>query len=102
MGVQWEPSRKMGYCNRLCVSVRFWASYGEGVPGLKRSLRAYGALWGPWGSYRFLDGNTEGAIGALRELWVGCHGKGKGNLGESTGQPGGWKGNLQECKGNPG
>lgn len=47
-------------------------------------------------------GNTEGAIGALRELWVGCHGKGKGNLGESTGQPGGWKGNLQECKGNPG
>ena len=69
---------------------------------VKRSLRAYGALWGPWGSYRFLDGNTEGAIGALRELWVGCHGKGKGNLGESTGQPGGWKGNLQECKGNPG
>ena len=47
-------------------------------------------------------GNIEGAIGALRELWVGCHGKGKGNLGESTGQPGGWKGNLQECKGNPG
>ena len=102
MGVQWEPSREMGYCNRLRGSVRFWASYGEGVPGLKRSLRAYGALWGSWGSYRFLDGNTEGAIGALRELWVGCHGKGKGNLGESTGQPGGWKGNLQECKGNPG
>ena len=56
MGVQWEPSRKMGYCNRLCVSVRFWASYGEGVPGLKRSSRAYGALWGSWGSYRFLNG----------------------------------------------
>ena len=30
MGVQWEPSREMGYCNRLCCSVRFWASYGEG------------------------------------------------------------------------
>jgi len=23
---------------------------------VKRSLRAYGAPWGSWGSYRFLDG----------------------------------------------
>ena len=42
MGVQWEPSRKMGYCNRLCVSVRFWASYGEGEEVLE-------GLWGSVG-----------------------------------------------------
>ena len=69
----------------------------EGVlEGLQGSLGGYRVSLG------VLLGNTGRDIWALRELSVGCHEKGKGNLGESKGQPGGWKGILQERKGNPG
>ena len=75
-------------------------SYGGGVPGLRRFSRGHGALWGAVECLQgSCQGNTEGVIGTLRELWVGCHGKGKGKHGENKGQPVGWKGNLQECKG---
>ena len=52
MGAQLGTWGAAGYCGALCVP----RLLGEDVPGLKRSLRAYGALWGSWGSYRFLDG----------------------------------------------
>ena len=44
----------------LWRSVRFGASYGGGVPGLRRSLRGSGG--GLWGAYRGLAGEI------LREL----------------------------------
>lgn len=46
------------------------------------------------------DGDlNQGVVGALRELLVDFHGKGKGNLGENKGQPGGWKGHHRNARG---
>ena len=76
MVFSWGLVGDMGCCQGLWRSVRFWASYGGEVPGLRRSLRGNGVLW--WAVGWLLGScreGIEGGIGALRELWVGCNGR---------------------------